>query len=169
MITNKGTRSGFSVTALTFILVLLVTLFRGWIVYSDARIQKLTELRREGAIVILRYQTPKVLQAIDVKSLDALFCTPTVELYVAPQGLSASVGKGEKLMSNADAKKKLLRQASLARNCGADDIQLILIDSFDEEWIRFASANSMSTISDSKQRYLVRLEANQKSGANVSP
>ena len=97
------------------------------------------------------------------------FSVPTVELYVTPRGADALIGSSEQLTCKANAQKYLQEKAMEARSYGAEDIQLILIDSFDSEWMKFASDNSMSAIGDSKQRYMARLKANQESGANINP
>ncbi len=141
----------------------------GWIAYSNYKIQKLIELRQQGAIVIIRDRTPSVLRAIGIKQLHPLYSVPTVELSVTPRGADALLGNSDQLTSSAVAQRYLLEKATLARNYGAKDIQLILIGSFDSKWMKFASENSMSPIGDSKQRYMARLKTNQESGANINP
>jgi len=126
-------------------------------------------LREQGAIVIVRDGTPQALQAVGIDHLSPFFDVPTVELYVTPVGGNASVGVSDTMTSRSDAQKTILAQIATARDYGADDIQLILIDSFDAQWMVFAQDNSLSTISDGKQRYLKRLRANQESGANINP
>jgi hypothetical protein len=122
------------------------------------------------SIVIIRDRTPKVLQAIGIKQLHPFYSVPTVELYVTPMGADALIGNSDQLTSKAAAQKYLFEKATEARSYGAEDIQLILIDSnFDSEWMRFASEHSMSAIGDKKQRYMARLKANQESGANINP
>ena len=141
----------------------------GWIVYSNYKIHKLIELRQQGAIVIIRDETPQWLESIGIERLSPFSSVPTVELYVTPMGTDALVGDSETLKSNAVAQRLILEQASTATAYGAEDIQLILVDNFDSEWMTFANDNSLSAIGESKQRYTARLKANRESGANINP
>jgi hypothetical protein len=97
------------------------------------------------------------------------YSVPTVELYVAPRSAGALVGNSEKLTSEKLAKQRILEMATEASNYGAIDVQLVLVDNFALEWAKFGADNSMPPISDSKERYLTRLKANQDSGKNVNP
>lgn len=92
-----------------------------------------------------------------------------MELYVTPRGNEAMVGNSQSSTSKAAAKKLILDQASTARANGADDIQLIIVDSFGREWSTFANNNSLACIGENKQRYAARLKANLESGANINP
>jgi len=169
MTDEKRSRLRFSIKTLMVAVTLLAVGFGGWIAYSNYKIRKLTDLRQQGAIVIIRDRTPRVLQAVGIKQLHPFYSVPTVELYVTPRGADASIGNSDQLTSNSVAQKNLLELATLARSYGAKDIQLILICTFDSEWMKFASENSMSAIGDNKQRYLARLKTNQESGANINP
>jgi hypothetical protein len=166
---KKQSRFRFSIRALIASLTIVAVGLGGWIAYSKHRIQGLFELRQQGAIVIVRDRTPQALQAIGISQLSPFFDVPTVELYVTPLGSDALVGNSETLTSSDIAQKTILEQASSARHYGAKDVQLILIDSFDPKWFAFAEDNSLTTIGDSKQRYMERLKANQESGANINP
>lgn len=169
MTDRKRSRLRFSIKNLMAAVTLLAVGLGGWIAYSNYKVQRLTELRQQGAIVIIRNRTPRVLQAIGIKQLHPFYSVPTVELYVTPRGADALIGNSEQLRSKAVTQKYLLEKAMAARSYGAEDIHLILIDSFDSEWMKFASENSMSAIGDNKQRYTARLKANQESGANINP
>lgn len=169
MTDRKRSSFRFSLKTLIASVTLLAVGIGGWISYSNYKIQRLRELRQQGAIVILRDRTPSVLQAIGIKQLPPFYSVPTVELYVTPRGAGASIGNSQQVTSKAVAQKCLQEIAMEARSYGAEDIQLIVIDSFESEWIKFASENSMSAIGDSQQRYLARLKANQDSGANINP
>ena len=62
------TRVRFSVKALLVAMSLLAIGLGGWISYANYKLHKLTALRDEGAIVIIRDRTPKALQSIGVTS-----------------------------------------------------------------------------------------------------
>lgn len=163
------TRLRFSIRALLGSVALLAISLGGWIAYSNYQLKELTELREQGAIVIIRDRTPEALRTIGIKHLSPFYSVPTVELYVTPRGMDALVGNSDKPISKAEAQDYILRKAAVARSYGATDIQLITLDSFDPEWVQFALENSMSSIGEKRKRYLARLEANQKSGANINP
>jgi hypothetical protein len=166
----KRFRPRFSLKALFALVTIIAIVLGGWIGYSRYKVRKLVELRQQGAIVILRDRTPSFLQSIGLKNMSPFFDVPTVELYVNPKGSEASVGNTENLISNTDAQVQLLRQASIARNYGAEDIQLILLtDESVPDWSAFAKENSFSTIRENPERYRKRLEANQESGGNINP
>jgi hypothetical protein len=141
----------------------------GWFAYAEYKIKNLTKLRQQGEIVIIRDGTPKSLQSVGIKQFGTLSSVPTVELYVTPKGANASIGESEELIPKAAAQNYILDEATKARSNGAKDIQLILIDGFDPEWMDFASKNAMSVIGESRERYLKRLKANRESGANINP
>ena len=162
-------RPRISLRTLLSIVTLLAVGLGGWIVYGNYRIHKLTELRQEGVIVIVRDGTPEVLRSIGISNLSPFRSVPTIELYVTPKANGALLGNSEELKSKSDAQKYLLEKAEVARSYGAEDLLLILIDSFDPVWMKFGSDNSMSIISDSAQRYIARLKANQETGANINP
>jgi hypothetical protein len=162
-------RLKFSIKALLAAMTLLAVGLGGWLAYTNYKIKKLTELRHQDAIVIIRKETPGALQSLGIEQLPPFSSVPTVELYVTPKGASATIGNSEELLPNAVAQKYILEQATEARNNGAQDIQLILVDTFDPEWANFAQKNSMSVIGDTKERYQARLKANQESGANINP
>jgi hypothetical protein len=162
-------RPRFSIKALLVVVTFLAVGLGGWIAYSNYKIQNLTGLREQSAIVIVRDQTPKALKSLGIKQLRPLSSVATVELYVTPKGANASIGDSEATMSVAAAQNIILEQATTARENGANDIQLILIDGSDAEWMRFARENSMSVIGESKPRYMARLKANRESGANINP
>jgi hypothetical protein len=166
---KKQSRFRFSLRVLIASVTILAVGLGGWIAYSKHRMQNLIELRQQGAIVIVRDRTPQALQAVGISELSPFFDVPTVELYVTPVGNDAFIGNSDTLMSSDIAQKTIIEQASIARSYGAEDLQLILIDSFDPKWMTFGEDNSLSVIGDSKQRYMKRLEANQKSGANINP
>jgi hypothetical protein len=109
------------------------------------------------------------LKSLGIKHVPPFSSVATVELYVTPKGANASIGDSEELMPVAAAQRTILEQATAARENGANDIQLILIDSSPPEWMEFATQHSLSGIGDSKKRYITRLKANQKSGANTNP
>lgn len=110
-----------------------------------------------------------MLQKMGIKQLYPFYAVATVELHIAPRGDDALIENSGQLSSKAVAQKYVVETAREVRNYGATDIQLILIDSFDSEWMRFASENSLSVIGDTRQRYITRLKANQESGANINP
>ncbi|HVT26516.1 MAG TPA: hypothetical protein VHE81_00725 [Lacipirellulaceae bacterium] len=162
-------RVRFSLKALLAAMALLAIGLGVWISYANYKLHMLTALRKEGAIVIIRDRTPKALQSIGVKQLSPFCSVPTIEFYVTPRGSDALIGNSDKPMSKADAQEYLLAKEAEARTYGATDVQLVVIDSFDSEWMKFAIQHSMSAIGDSKQRYSARLKANQESGANINP
>lgn len=166
---KKPPRFRFSLKALVTFIAILAFTFSSWIVYSKYRIQRLIELRQQGAIVIIRNQTPQAFQAVGLGHLSPFYDVPTVELYVTPSGDTAKLGNVEAPVPKTDAEKAILEQASIARSYGAKDVQLIMIDSFDPGWMGFAEDNGLSSIGDSKERYLKRLKANQETGANINP
>lgn len=170
MAANQARRFRFSIRFLLAIVTLLALILGGWIAYSNYEIHQLTNLRQQGAIVIIRDRTPGWLRTIGINHLHPFFSVPTVELYVTPQSTSTLIGNSDEPISTAAAQKEILKMAAEARSCGATDVQLILLDNFDGEWARFATtANSMSIIGDSTQRYSARLKANQDTGANFNP
>lgn len=162
-------RFRFSIKVLIAVIAVIAVGFGNWIAYSNAKFARLYDLRDKGAIVIIRNDTPKVFQAIGLKHLTPFFDVPTVELYVTPIGQEAMVGNIKALWKTADAKDMILDQASVARSNGAKDVQLILIDDFDADWMMFAEEHEMASIGDSKERYEKRLKANQETGANINP
>jgi hypothetical protein len=162
-------RARFSVKTLMIAWTLLAAGIGGWIAYAEYKMKNLTKLRQQGEIVIIRNETPKLLQSVGINELSPLSSVPTVELYVTPKGPNALIGDSEELIPKATAQKYILDKATKARNNGAKDIQLILVDSFDPEWMEFASENSMSIVGESRERYLKRLKANRESGANINP
>jgi hypothetical protein len=162
-------RLRFSVKKLLTAVTLLALVLGGWIGYANYKIKNLTELRQEGEIVIIRDETSKALQSVGIEQARPFFSVPTVELYVTPKGANALIGDSEELIPNATAQKIILKKAMEARRNGAKDIQLILIDDFDSEWMKFGSENSMSVIGENRERYLKRLKANRDSGANINP
>lgn len=162
-------RLRFSIRALLGTMALVALVLGGWVAYSHHKLHKLTELREDGAIVIIRDGTPEVLQSIGLKKLSPFCSVPTVELYVTPLGTDALVGNTDKPMSRKSAEEYIRGKAIEARNYGANDIQLILIDKFDTEWMKFAEDNRLAAIGDTKQRYMARLKANQETGANINP
>jgi hypothetical protein len=163
------TRLRFSIRTLLAVVTALAVGLGGWIGYSKDKLNKLAAMRQEGAIVIVRNGTPKWLRSIGVEQLSPFYSVSTVELYVTPMGDEALVGNSDKLISKEEAKSCILEQAAEARSYGSKDIQLILIDDFNAEWMEFAAANSMAVIGDRRPRYLARLAANQESGANINP
>jgi hypothetical protein len=166
---KKQSRFRFSIRALFASVTILAVSLGAWIAYSKHRIQGLIELRQQGAIVIVRDRTPQALQAVGLSELSPFFDVPTVEFYITPVGNDAFVGNSDTLTSRDLAQKTILEQASIARSYGAEDLQLILIDSFDPKWMTFGEENSLSVIGETKQRYMKRLKANQESGANINP
>ena len=166
---HKQSRFRFSTRTLIACVTILAVVLGGWIAYSKYNIQKLLELRQQGAIVIIRDRTPQTLQRLGLQQLSPFFDVPTIELYITPIGDEASVGDSDQLISRVNAQEKILVQLATARSYGAEDIQLILVDKFDHEWMKFAEENSLATIGETKQRYVKRLRANQESGANINP
>lgn len=162
-------RVRFSIKVLLAVMAVVAVGFGNWIAYSNAKLASLDRLRDQGAIVIIRNKTPKVFQAIGLKHLTPFFDVPTVELYVTPLGQEAMVGNVKARWKTADAKHMIISQVRDARSNGAKDVQLILIDSFDADWMTFADEMGMATIGDSKERYEKRLKANQETGANINP
>jgi hypothetical protein len=150
-------------------LALLAAALGGWIGYAKYKMKNLTELRQQGEIVIIRHQTPNVMQSVGIEKFSPLTSVPTVELYVTPKGANALIGDGEELVPVATAQERILEKATEARNNEAKDIQLILLDGFDPAWMRFAKSNSMNVVGDTRDRYLKRLKANRESGANINP
>jgi hypothetical protein len=169
MADKMRSRPRFSIKALLVVVTLLAVGLGGWIAYSNYKIHNLTGLRKQSAIVIVRDQTPKALKSLGIKQLRPFSSVATVELYVAPKGANASIGDSEAVMPVAAAQKIILEQATAARENGATDIQLILIDDSDADWMKFARENSMSVVGESKPRYMARLKANRESGANINP
>lgn len=165
----RTTRLIFSLKGLFAFVTLVAVILGAWIGYSRFKVKKLTELRQQGAIIILRDRTPQLLQSIGIRELSPFFDVPTVELYVTPNGGNAFVGDSETVTTNAQAKEQLLQQATVARSYGAEDIQLILVDGSTPEWRTFAKENGFKTIGERKQRYMKRLAANRESGANINP
>ena len=161
-------RFRFSIKTLIACLTILAVGLGGWISYSKHRIQGLLKLREQGAIVIIRDRTPEALQSVGIANLSPFFDVPTVELYVTAMQDDALVGSSDVLVSRATAQSQILEQVATAKSYGAQDIQLILVDSFDPQWMAFAEEHSLSTIGESKQRYMKRLHANQESGANIN-
>jgi hypothetical protein len=166
---RKVSRLRFSIKALLAAVAMVAIGLGGWIGYSTYKLRRLIQLRDEGAIVIIRDRTPRAFRAVGIEQLYPFYSVPTVELYVTPRGADAVVGNNDQLMSKEAAKKCLLQKASDARSYGAEDIQLITIDSFDFEWTDFAREHSIKSIGDNKARYIARLKANQESGANINP
>jgi hypothetical protein len=162
-------RLRFSVKKLLAVATLLALALGGWIGYANYKINNLTSLRQEGEIVIIRDETPKALQSVGITQAKPFSSVATIELYVTPKGANASIGNSEEVMPRAAAQQYILEKATTARRNGATDIQLILIDGMDPEWVTFANENSMSVIGETRERYLKRLKANQKSGENINP
>lgn len=169
MSTDKQSRFRFSTKSLIACVTILAAVLGGWIIYSKYNIQKLLDLRQQGAIVIIRDRTPLSLQKLGIQHLSPFFDVPTIELYITAREDEAMVGDSDLLIPRVNAEEKILEQVATARRYGAEDIQLILIDNFDQKWMKFAEQNSLSTISESKPRYAKRLRANQESGANINP
>ena len=163
-------RPRFSMKALLAVVTIAVVGLGGWIAYSKYKLRELQKLRTDGAIVILRDQTPQALQSIGIRQLSPFYEVPTVELYVTSVGDQAYLGDSETAMPVAEAKERIAEQAATARSYGANDIQLIFIGQLTgREWMVFAEENRLTVISENKNRYLERLRANRESGANIDP
>lgn len=166
---HRQSRFRFSFRTLIACITILTVGLGGWISYSRYNIQKLLELRQQGAIVIIRDRTPQILKRFGIQQLSPFFDVPTIELYITAVGDEAKVGDSDHLISRGNAEERILEQATTARSYSAEDIHLCLVDNFDVKWGIFAQRNSFLCISESKQRYLKRLRANQESGANINP
>jgi hypothetical protein len=164
-----ATRLRFSTRILLLSVTTVALALGGWIAYSKHRLNQLAGMRREGAIVIVRNGTPPWLQSIGVKQLSPFYSVSTVELYVTPMGSEAVIGVSDRPLPRDEAKSRLLDQANEARGYGSKDIQLISLGDLDRDWMAFAESNSLTVVSDSKERYLKRLAANQETGADVNP
>ena len=169
MLDKKPTRLRVSLRILIAAVTIVALGLGCWIAYANHKMRQLVSMRQSGAIVVFRDGTPNALKSIGIVNLSPFLEVPNVELYVMPLGDSAVVGNSDVSVPVDVAKHVIRDQASTARSLGAKDVQLIQIDRYDPAWQTFADENSLTTINESKPRYLKRLNANQETGANTNP